>query len=494
MSAAENERTSIGKGTLFQMVAYGAFILSGYALNISMVYILGDPVAYGLLGIMINVTNIARVALSSGLPNATSKFIAESPPELAYPILRTSLKIQWIVAGAIVIVFIGGADVWGRLLNDTSLTPYFWACAPLIPLMGVYQVILSHYNGTHRFVSQAWIQILYAVTRVAFGVALVFMGFKVFGVLYGFAFSLALCAGLAWFYIRPRGGIANPVSRKLLAFALPLMVLGIGQAVLVNLDLLQIKSYFPTSVDVGYYSGMASLSRTPYFLFVAFSVTLLPVVTTTLKEHGRERAGEVIARTVTFLLLAALPVLAVFAAVPGPLLDFVFPRAYTVAGPALVWASIAQTMLALVAALTAVITAKGKPYLAAGAWLVCIPVQLAAGALLIPRYGMTGTAIASLIAAIAGVVFSGWLTMRYFGRLMQPVPVLKAAAASLVIYLLLSIPRTWSMWVLPFACIGALGLYGVLVMVTGAVKREEVMSLFRKERDVVPMEGIDEGI
>lgn len=471
----------MGRGTLFQMLSYGAFIVSGYALNISMVYILGDPVAYGLLGIMINATNIARVLLSSGLPNATSKFIAENDEELAYPILRTSLKIQWIMAAAVVVVFVAGAPVWSAMLNDSTLTPYFWACAPLIPLMGVYQVLLSHYNGTHRFVPQAWIQILYAVTRVVFAIALAVVGFKVFGVLAGFSLSLVLCAGLAWYYVRPRSGPVNPVSRKLLAFALPLMVLAIGQAVLVNLDLLQIKSYFPLSADVGYYSGMASLSRTPYFLFVAFSVTLLPVVTTTLKEHGIERAGRVVSRNISFLIMTALPVLAVFAAVPGQLLDFVFPAAYASAGHALVWAAIAQTMLALVAAFTAVITAKGKPYLAAAAWLVCIPAQLVAGTFLIPRYGMVGTALASLVAATVGVLFSAGLTKYYFGRIMEPVPVLKALGAAAVVYYLLSIPDTYPLLVLPFACLAGLGLYAAIMLATRAVSLGEVRGLFRKD-------------
>ncbi len=49
---------------------------------------------------MINMTNIARVLLSTGLPQATSKFIADNDEELTYPILRTSMKLQWIIGGA----------------------------------------------------------------------------------------------------------------------------------------------------------------------------------------------------------------------------------------------------------------------------------------------------------------------------------------------------------------------------------------------------------
>lgn len=489
MAEMKLKRSSLGRGTLFQMLAFAAFVMSGYVLNISMAYILA-PVAYGLLGIMINITNIARVLLSTGLPNATSKFIAENDDEMSYPILRTSLKLQWVMAAVIVTIFVGGAPIWARMLSDSSLVPYFWACAPLIPLMGVYQVILSYHNGRHWFVGQAWIQVLYSVTRVVFALALVLLGLHVFGVLFGFSLSLALCAGLAWYFVRPKHGAANHQSRQLIAFALPLMALAIGQAVLVNLDLLQIKSYFPKSDIVGYYSGMCSLSRTPYFMLVAFSVTLLPVVTTMLAKHGVERAAAVVSRSITYLVMTALPLLAVFIAVPGPLLDFVFPKAYTSASTALIWASLAQTLLAIVASLTAVITAKGKPYTAAAAWIVCIPVQLIAGAILIPRYGMNGTGLSSLIAAGTGVVFSGGLTLYYFGKLFQPVPVIKALASAVVVYLLLSIPHTYATLVLPFACIAGVALYAGLVVASGAVKPADVVALFRgKSAQAIEDEG-----
>lgn len=481
----------MGKGTLHQMIARVAFIGSGYVINIAMVYLLGDPVLYGLLGIMVNVTNIARSLLAAGLPQATSRFIAGSDEDLTYPILRTSMKLQWIIAAGVVGVFCLGAPLWANLLNDPALVRYFWVAAPLIPLMGAFQVLQSYFNGTHRFVTQSWLNILYSVTRVVFAIALVLVGTAVYGVLIGFALSLAVSVAVSWHYVRPRTGKANPQSRALLAFAVPLMVLAVGQAFLVNLDMLQLKAYFPASANVGFYSGMASIARTPFFLFTAFSITLLPVVTSALRTHGRERAGDAIARSSTFLLVTALPVVAIVAAVPGELLDFVFPASYTVAAGALVWATAAQTLLALVASYTAAITANGRPYVAMVVWLICIPVQLVAGVLLIPAGGMTGTAMASFAAACAGLAAAGAMTWHYFGRLLEPVPVLKALAAAVALFLLMSIPKTYPLLVLPFACLAGLACYAGLVLATGAVKREDVAALFRRDRSV-PTEGLDD--
>lgn len=473
---------SMGRGTLHQMIARVAFILSGYAINIAMVYLLGDPALYGLLGIIIAVTNIARVLLSTGLPQATSKFIADNDEAFTYPILRTSLKVQWVMGAVIVVVYVAGAPLWARLLNDSSLVPYLWASAPLIPLMGAFQVLQSYFNGTHRFVVQSWLNILYSVTRVAFAVVFVLLGVKVFGVLFGFTLSLIVSVLVSWRFVQPRSGAANPESRSLLAFAAPLMVLAIGQAVLVNLDMLQIKAFFPASDSVGFYSGMASVSRTPYFLFTAFSATLLPVATTVLRTHGRERAGAIVARSTTYLFVTALPVFAIVAAVPSELLDFLYPKEYAAAASALVWATLAQTVLALVSSFTAAVTAQGRPYLAMSAWLACLPTQLVAGAMLIPRYGMLGTAVASLVAAVVGMVVSGFFASRYFGSLIEPVRVGKAAAASLAVYLLMSLPSTYPLWVLPFACLGGLAAYAAILYLMGGIDRSEFASLLRKQR------------
>lgn len=470
---------SMGKGTLYQVVARAVFVLSGYAINASMAYLLVDPVAFGVLGTMINVTNIARVLLATGLPQATSKFIAENDEELAYPILRTSMKLMWGMGAVIVAVYLIGTPLWTRLLNDTSLTPYFIVAAPLIPLLGAFNVLQGYFNGRHRFVAQAVLNMVWSVGRVVFAVALAWAGFAVFGALVGLSLSLVVAIVASLFFVR-RTDAKNPESRKLLAFAVPLMVLAIGQAFLVNLDLLMLKRYFPTSEVVGFYAGATALGRTPYFLFTAFSVTLLPLVATALKAGSLSKAGEYVSKNITFLLVALLPVLAVFAAVPGPLLDFVYPASYAAAGPALAWQVAAQSLLAVIATLTSAITAKGRPYVAMAIWLACIPVQIVASILLVPAYSMVGASLGSLVACAFGTVLAGAVTWRYFRALLEPVRVAKAVGASAVVYLLMSLPSQYPLWMLPFACLGGLAVYATIMFLVGGIDRSEIASLLSK--------------
>ncbi len=304
-------RGSMGRGTLEQVISRATFVLSGYALHISMAYLLKGPSAYGLLGLMISVTNIARVLLSTGLPQATTKFIAEADEELAYPILRTSLKLQWIMAAVITGVYVAGIPLWQNFLNDHTLAPYLLASAPLIPLMGTHQVLLGYFGGLRRFSAQSWLNTLYSVGRVVFAIAFVLLGFGVGGVLWGFSASLAVALVISWNMVKPRNPGPNPESRRLIAFALPLMILAIGQSLVVNLDVLMLKHFLPGGAEVGFYTGAMNLGSAPYYIFSAFSITMLPLVTTALRDGDKARASRLVARNVSFLIVVVSPIIGI---------------------------------------------------------------------------------------------------------------------------------------------------------------------------------------
>ena len=366
-------RGSMGRGTLEQVISRAIFVLSGYTLHISMAYLLKGPSAYGLLGLMISVTNIARVLLSTGLPQATTKFIAEADESLAYPILRTSLKLQWLMAAAITGVYVAGIPLWQNFLNDQTLAPYLLASAPLIPLMGTHQVLLGYFGGLRRFSAQSWLNTLYSIGRVVFAIAFVLLGFGVGGVLWGFSASLVVALVISWSMVKPRNPGPNPESRRLIAFALPLMILAIGQSLVVNLDVLMLKHFLPGGAEVGFYTGAMNLGSAPYYIFSAFSVTILPLVTAALRDGDRVRASGLVARNVSFLIVVVAPIIGIVLAAAGPLLDFVYPSIYRVGAPALMLLIVSQSLLAVMASLTSAITANDRPRVAMAVWLVCIP-------------------------------------------------------------------------------------------------------------------------
>ncbi len=166
-----------------------------------------------------------------------------------------------------------------------------------------------------------------------------------------------------------------------------------------------------------------NLGSAPYYIFSAFSITMLPLVTTALRDGDKARASRLVARNVSFLIMVVSPVVGiVLAAAPSALLDFVYPSVYRVGAAALCGLIVSQSLLAVIASLTSAITAKNRPRVAMAVWLVCIPVQVGLGFVVIPRFGMAGAAVANLATTVVGVAIAGVLTFRYFGLPFEPVP------------------------------------------------------------------------
>ena len=70
-------------------------------------------------------------------------------------------------------------------LNDPSLVNYIRLLAFIIPVMALYSVYEGHLNGVRAFGKQAKTRIVYSLTKVFAVFALVFIGLKINGAIFG---------------------------------------------------------------------------------------------------------------------------------------------------------------------------------------------------------------------------------------------------------------------------------------------------------------------
>lgn len=463
----------MGKGTVYYMMSRFAFLLSSYAIHITMAYYLKDPRDYGTLGVIISLVTIARVFLSNGLPQATSRFIAQQE-ENASAILRSSLRIQLFLVAVVLVFYLAGIPLWTYLLNDRTLTRYILCSAPLVPLMATFQIYLSYFNGKRLFGKQAFFSALYSVGRFVFAFVLVLLGMKIFGVLLGFIISLTLALVLSKLSIKTQPESCEFNSRTLVNFAAPIILLSVGISFLLNLDVLLLKHFFPDSDAIGYYTGAMNLGKAPYFIFYAFSVTLLPSLSKALSENNLEKVRGLIERNLSYLLFLSIPSAAIVLATSEKLLDFVYPQPFTEASDALGILIFSMSLLALLFALVSVITASGKPRVSMTIILLCIPIQITSGLYLIPRYGMVGAACSHLLTVCFGTVIATFLVWKYFRTLFDLSRVTKTVVCSFVIYLLLKSFTLYPVGMLPVVYILAFGLFFVIMILIGGVSKNDI--------------------
>jgi O-antigen/teichoic acid export membrane protein len=469
----------IARGAFYIMLARVAFVLSGYALHVSMAHLLA-PADYGSLGVVLGLITLWRVFLSAGVPQTTTRFIAASPGQ-AWGTWRKALTVQAAGALALWALYAASTPFWMWLLNDDSLAPYILLSSFLIPLMAWYQVNLAFYAGRMQFGVQASLISLYSISRVALAVPLVIAGLALYGVVLGITVAALLVASLSHAGIRkePPGASSTPNWREMVAFSLPLIAVSFGISALLNLDLLLLKHFYPVSDIVGYYSGAVNLGKAPYWILSAFATTALPSVAGALGGRSRKGARQMVQRHVSYVLLISLPAAALIVPSAGRLLELVYPEPYAAAAVALALLVCSGSALAVLTVLTSALTAAGRPRTSMAIVLGCTALQIVAGVALVPRYAMLGAAAANLVTVVSGVTAAGWLVHARFGGVVEIGRVLKSAGLSFLLGMPLWLWSGYPSLALPVIYTAGIFFYVRGMLALGAFTSSELESLRR---------------
>lgn len=470
----------MGTGTFYNVVARLSFLASGYVLAFGMARWLPSAAEYGRFGLLMGLITLARTVLSTGLPQAITRFVA-AHPDAAEGTYRRGAFLQMAAATVLWALFAALVPTVSRLLGDAELQSPLWLASPLLMLMAFYQVNLGYITGRAWFGRQAFLTFAYSALRCGAAAALVVAGFGIHGAVSGLLFATGAVAVLSFFLIpcKNPGEGALPVSR-FLDFSWPLVIFSFGVSGLLNLDLLLMGRYFPNSDQVGFYSGAVNLGKAPYFAFYAFASTTLPSLA---RLHGAgdvQRLESALRGQLRALCLAAFPCSALLAASGAEALDLVYGAAFAPAAPALCLLAFSSTALSLLGVLGSALTACGKPRAAMLIVVCCLPLQCLLGALLIPRGGMLGAAASNLAVTTCGVGVAYWLARRTVGKVWDARALSSALVSATLAGATLYVgPPAAGLWLIPKLTFGFL-VYGVAVLLTGGLTFGEVAAFGHK--------------
>ncbi len=474
-------RSAIGRGTVYNALARVAFLLSGYVIHFSTAYLLASPQEYGTLGVVVSLVTLARVFFSLGLPQSVAHHMA-ADEQRAYVIWRVASKVQVLGSLAVMLLYLGVAWLWSGAVGDRSLVKYIAVSAPIIPLMAWYQINLAYFNGRLWFRSQAKFVFIYSVARATLVVALVAVGFAVYGALAGLVLAIAIVAVGSYSAV-PRGDTSlHQEWRPLVSFSAPLVLVAIGTSVLLNFDILVLKSFFPMSPSVGYYNAAMNLGKTPYFVFAAVSTTLLPAVSNVLKHEGKEAARRLVRTSVSYLWMVSVPVAVIVALTADRLMDFVYPADFVVGAPTLAVLIVSMCGLALLGLLNAAMTSAARPRLAMAVVVMCLPVQACLAVYLVPRFGMVGAALANLATVLFGTLVASVASTRLFGSVYDFRRLAKSGFAIAPVAAALICLDQFPLLLLPLVYAGGCAVYLGLLLAFRAVTLSQLRKLLSKSK------------
>jgi O-antigen/teichoic acid export membrane protein len=213
-----------------------------------------------------------------------------------------------------------------------------------------------------------------------------------------------------WVLFRREQGGMRPISRRhqrrygryLLKVGLPLAVSGLSIVIYTRIDQIMIGNYLGEH-SVGLYSAAITLSQGWIFVPIALITSMMPGVAnarTLAEQEGRIRLLYLV------VLLLSMPVIVLLSLFPGPVVALMFGNSYRETATILALCSVTSLFSVMgTVSYRAIVLFGGYRFIAIKMPLAALT-NVLMNLVLIPRYGIWGAAVSTLITRLFSIKFS----------------------------------------------------------------------------------------
>ena len=377
------------------------------------------PTRFGVLSYAISLVGLFGTFTYLGLSGLVLRDLVEQP-EARDEILGTVFGLK-LIGGLIGVVLIG-AVAFAQPMDGTTRPVLVLAAAGL--LFHAFRVVEFWFASRVESRYAVLASSAAAITAAVANASLILAGAGVVGfAVVLFLQPAALAAGLLFVYIK-RGGVLSSWryvggrARSLLSQSWPLLLASAGALVYLKVDQVMLGVMIGHE-HVGVYAVAARLSEVWYFIPAALALSVFPKIIESRKE-GDAVYERRLQRTYNALAVMAVAVAILVTIASGPVIELLYDDRYREASRILaihIWAAPAMFMGAL---LSKWLIAEDLLTFSFTRHLIGAVANVGLNLLLIPKYGGTGAAVATLVAytlASYGACFTDPRT-RVAGRMM----------------------------------------------------------------------------
>jgi O-antigen/teichoic acid export membrane protein len=469
-------------------MSQACLFVSGYVITILLARGLG-PADYGIYGVILSILSWVEHSSRFGLASATAKLIAEDQRQ-APVVARTACVLG---AGFLVVVFAvfwSAAPVLARLFQLPEGVSLLRLAALDIPVYGMYFIYRGISQGRREFATLSLAGASYGLSKVAGVFALYALTLSIQGALVVNMLASMVALG----FIASRTPIkSSPWHRtripRLLPVALPLALGGLIANVLYHLDLLSLRILLPEEMPhaIGVYVAASHVAKAPQLGVLAVTQVLFASLAGAIGTQDMLLARRYVQGALRFLWVVLLPVCILIACEAEDVMTLLYSSQYNSGGPVLRVTIFGWSLFAFLVTFLTILQARGESYLSAGLGLSLTMAMTFLSVVLVPEYRLLGAALAMMMTMGMGTLISGVLVYRRFGGLMSPSTLLKGVLATAVMVIVASqLPGSASM--LPLRYVSLLGLYVVVMVILGELRREDLQP-FALWRRKAPREG-----
>jgi len=433
----------------------------GYIATIYIAHALGAA-PLGVFFLFLAYWNVLNLLADGGIGGAAIQRISEGHNQNEYFSAQIALRIVFL-AGTLLIVFLAG------IMN---VTPDIQGILILL----VFALIISSVAGVYSTgvygsgkvgVSQV-AELVNVIVKVVFQIVAVYLGFSAGGIIGGAIVGVAAGAVVnarflelhlqrfRWDHIR---SLLSYSSWTFLTGATA-VILGYADAILVG--------FFLDTTEVGLYRIALQFSAIAAFIALSLRSTLYPKISRWNREGNMDPVETSLSRALTYSLFLAIPVFFGGGLLAEPIMYFLYGSSFTPATSALVILLGSQIIMVFVTLETMSLGALNHPREVFRCAAVASIILVGLDALLIPRLGITGAAVALLCSMGVNALIAHWFLRRLITIRVEKKPISHIILASFMMAIFIAgfrffIPFTHFMVLLLATIIGAL-IYFILIL------------------------------
>ena len=410
---------SVTHGTLVLTFSRILFMISGMLIHLGLARLFEKNI-YGYFGILLGLLNIGQTLVMSGSQFSVARFVAQFP-ERTGSIIKSGLTVQLFIAVPASCIGILEAVPIAALLKAPELAPEVRLISGLLPIYALYIVYLGGLNGKAAYGQQATVVVFMSVARLILILGLAWIGFKLKGVLIGYALPVLITAFLARFFLKDNLTKAvrrheSPVDiRRILLFLLPMMTFSVLTALYTQLDIFLVKFFLNDLILTAEYTASSFLGKQTYFITLSLGVALFPKITSVYFSESRPEASKYIEHSLRYLILC-LGLAATMYFVGGKLMvRILYPDTFTEASGPLPYIAVGYSLFAVFSLICTILNSISHLRSSIIGILIHLLSLFVASTLLLPRFGLFGAAMADILAPSAGLLWIGWRMKKAFG-------------------------------------------------------------------------------
>lgn len=462
------------------------------------------PADYGQIAMGLTLLEITGSIVLLGLHQGIARQIhrREDAGEVFLTSIYLAFPLAVVVAGLAVLL----SGPISALFDGRQFESVLTLFALSLPLLVYLELLTGGYRGleeaSYRVVTK---DLLYKGLLAVVVLAAAIAGVDTVGIAGSWFVSLTVASAVGTYIMFTRTELLSvrtilrtpsvDVLSSLSVLSLPLMVSGASWLMMQYVDVLILGLLRPTS-EVGVYDAAYSLASLVMVVSSTFAFLFLPMFSK-LEAAGRLAEMDRFYKIVTkWMVFVTLPPVVVLLVLPGPILTLVFGSSYATGSTAFSVVLLGFLFSIVAGNTNESIIALGDTRILLLGNVAALGLNVAANVLLVPRLGIVGAALATLLSYVAVNGFYGYYL--YLKTGIHPLypsmarPVVVAGATFIGVSLALRYAEV-STPLLPLLLLATAFLYALVLVVFGAIDTEEreVLHSVGEEFDVDVSRAID---